>query len=121
MEKIRFIAHEGQQILLHELAGCGAADYLDSLKLATDIMRSQPESSVLVLVDVTNMQFGAEIAQATKEYVELSKSRIRAVAVIGISGFYESMLMFAAKAAQKKIEVFRDIERAKSWLIAEAN
>ncbi len=55
--RIRWITHEGQQVLLVDLSYCSPENIESLVAQAVETIRSQPLGSVLVLADFTTVQF----------------------------------------------------------------
>jgi hypothetical protein len=117
MERVRFVSHNEKRILLHDFSNCDSREFATALKQATTMIGSQAGVSHLVLVDVTGLRIDPEIIGAAKTYIENSKDYVRAVAVVGLTGFQESMFTYAVAATKKQIASFRDLAEAKAWLI----
>jgi len=120
MERVRFVIHNQQQILLHDLSGCDSSEFVSALKLGARMILAEPDRTHLVLVDVSGMSFGPEIIGAAKEYIEMSKDVVKAVAVVGLNGFQESMFTYAVSASRRQISAFRDHGQAKDWLLMQS-
>ena len=117
MERVKFITHKWRQILLVDFSHCSVDEALQIIHEAKEIIRSQPESSMLVLTDVTNGRYNLEVIERLKEFTAGNKPYVRASAVVGLDGLkkvvYNAVIMFS----RRKISVFDDIEQAKDWLI----
>ena len=53
IDRARFIAHQGKQILLVDLSNCSAAEVEKILRGLPDVVTTRPRSSVLALTDFT--------------------------------------------------------------------
>ena len=61
-DRIRFMSHEGKQILLVDLSYCPAAEVEEILRALPDVVTKQPRGSVLILSDFTGAS-GALMSQ----------------------------------------------------------
>jgi hypothetical protein len=119
MERVKFIKHNWRQILLLDFSGCSVDEAIKTIAEASEIIRSQPESSVSILTDVTGARYNLEVVEKLKVFTSGNKPYVRASAVVGLDGLgkivYNAVIMFS----KRKISVFEDIEKAKDWLIEE--
>jgi hypothetical protein len=117
MERVKFIKHNWRQILLLDFSGCSVDEALKTIAEASEIIRSQAESSLLILTDVTNARYNLEVVEKLKDFTDANTPYVRASAVVGLDGLkkivYNAVIMFS----KRKINVFEDIEKAKDWLI----
>jgi hypothetical protein len=122
MERTRFVEHEGKQLLFVDFAGLtDKAEALAAIAESRAFVAEQPEASLLTLTDVTDMEFDEEIAKALWELMRHNKKRVRAGAVVGLSGERQQDLYdLLTHQARRDLPVFENEEEARAWLIAEA-
>ena len=117
MERVRFITHKWRQILLVDFSHCSVDEALQTMDEAKEIIRSQPEFSLLVLTNVTNGRYNLDVIEKLKEFTAGNKPFVRASAVVGLDALkkviYNTVVMFT----KRTFSVFDDIEEAKEWLI----
>jgi hypothetical protein len=117
MERVNFIAHKWRQLLFIDFSHCSEKEALDIMEEANAIIRSQPESSLLILTDVTGARYNLEVVEKLKQFTRDNTPYVRASAVVGLDGLkkvvYNAVIMFS----RRKISVFDDTEQAKDWLI----
>jgi hypothetical protein len=66
-ERIRFITHEGKQILLVDFTNCPAREVEQVARHVPNYVTVQPRGSVLVLADFTGAPIDREAIRAMKE------------------------------------------------------
>lgn len=117
MERAKFIKHDWRQIFLLDFSGCSVDEAIQAITEASEIIRSQPADSLLILTDVTGARYNLEVVEKLKDFTIANKPYVKASAVIGLDGLkkivYNAVMMFS----NRKITVFEDIETAKAWLI----
>jgi hypothetical protein len=57
LDRVRFITHQGKQILLVDLSHCSAAEIEQVLRELPDIVTARPRGSVLIFSDFTAASF----------------------------------------------------------------
>ena len=67
MDRVRFITHQGQQILLIDLTKCSSGEVMQIAAEAQRIVTAQPSKSVLALSDLTGAQFSRDAVTRMKE------------------------------------------------------
>lgn len=117
MERVKFIKHEWKQILLLDFSNGSVDEVIKAIAKASDTIRLQPKSSLLILTDVTNARYNLEVVEKLKDFTSANTPYVRASAVVGLDGLkkivYNAVIMFS----KRRISVFEDIEKAKDWLI----
>ncbi len=116
-EKVKFIEHKGKQILFINMADLLEDDILQIIERAKQIIRSQPEKSVLTLTDVTHARYNAKVVSAMQEYVKGNKPYIKAAAVIGINPIKRIIFNKIIEFSQREIFAFENMEKAMDWLV----
>jgi hypothetical protein len=67
-ERIRFVGHQGKQILLVDLSQCPAATVGEVVRKLPDVVSTQPLRSVLILADFTGEDIPPEFRQDMSRY-----------------------------------------------------
>jgi len=116
MNRVRFIDHDGKQILLLDFSFCDVGQAFETMKEAKNIVKNQAENSLRVLTDVTDAKFDTKLTDAMKEFAAHNKPYVRASAVVGVTGLkkiiYDAILLFS----KRHIATFNDADSAKAWL-----
>lgn len=116
-KRVRFITHEGKDILFLNFSNCKADEVVTTIHHAKQIISSRPENSLLTLTDVTDARFNEEVGQSMKEFTAHNKPYVKASAVVGITGLKRIIFSAVVRFSQRNITAFDDIEEAKSWLV----
>ena len=119
MERIRFFAHEGKQILLVDLSNCTASEVEQTTRKVPDYVTIQPRGSVLILTDFAGASFDRDALIAMKESAVFDKPFVKKSALIGTESlprdFYEAMKTFS----RRELPTFETREEALAWLVRE--
>ena len=71
MDRVRFIEYRGTPILLSDLSGIRETpDLQRAVRLGGELLRAQPPRSVLVLVDVTGVEYSVESFAIVQDALE---------------------------------------------------
>ena len=120
MKRVKYIYHNVRQILFLDFSGCKVEDFQTIIKEAEKLIRAEPPYSVLTLTDVTGAKYNLEVTQALKEFVKGNKPFVKAGAVVGLDALkkiiYNSVMHFSGR----NLLAFDNIEKAKDWLVEEA-
>lgn len=117
MDRVRFVTHQGKQILLVDYTGCTRQTLLDILKERERIVMAQPKGSVLTLVDLTGVETSKEVNDEVKKVAVRERDRVKRAAIVGIESvpkvLFESVKTFAAR----DYHTFATREEAMDWLV----
>lgn len=113
---VSFINHKGKKILLIDFSGRKAEEVINIIAEAKELIKKQPEKSLLTLTDGTNTRFDPKVAEGLKEFAAHNKPYVRAGAVVGITGIVKIVYNAVMKFSGRNLPAFDDIETAKDWL-----
>ncbi|HZS03795.1 MAG TPA: hypothetical protein VFD58_02890 [Blastocatellia bacterium] len=116
MERVRFITHNGRQILSIDFSSCSPEEMLRHMQEAQQMIAAQPQGSVLTLTDVTNAHYNREVSAALKAYTSANKPYVRAAAIVGVTGMREVILNAIILFTRRNFSLFSHPEDAKEWL-----
>jgi len=116
-ERIKFLKHEGKDILFLNFADCRSNDVLRIIDEAKQVIGTQPEGSLLTLMDMTNARFNEVVTERMKDFTTHNKPYVKAAAIIGISGIkkiiFETVMMFS----RRMIHICYNTNEAKGWSV----
>ena len=117
MDRLRFITHQGRQILLIDLTNCSAEDVM---KIAGEVQRmvtAQPRDSTLSLSDLTGAQFSRSAFTRMKEVAVFNRPYVKRAAIVGGESlpkvFYEALKTFS----RREFPRFQTRQEAMDWLV----
>jgi hypothetical protein len=114
--RIRFITHQGKQILLVDLSKCSATEVETIIRELPDIVTTRPRSSVLILSDFSGASFDQEAIRAMKESAVFDKPYIKKSAWVGAENFPEDFAESIRSFSRREFPVFTTREEALTWL-----
>jgi hypothetical protein len=117
-DRIRFITHQGKQILLVDLSSCSAAQVNEIVRALPELVTTRPRNSVLILSDFTGASFDEEALRVMKETAVFDKPYIKKSAWVGaenLKAFSEKMRSFS----RRDFPAFETREEGLTWLVKE--
>jgi hypothetical protein len=121
MDYVRFVTHQGKQILFIDLTNCTAEKVIERLPEVQRIVTAQPRNSVLTLSDLTGVQFNRAAITRMKEVAVFDRPYVKRAALVGTQSlpkvFYQGLKTFS----QREFSRFNTREAAMDWLVREEN
>jgi hypothetical protein len=119
MDRVRFLTHQGKQILFTDVTNCAAEEVVELLTEAQRIVTAQPRNSVLSLGDLTGAEFSRAAVTRLKEVAVFDRPYVKRAALVGAQSlpkvFYEALKIFS----QREFRRFKTREEAMDWLVGE--
>ena len=119
MDRVRFLTHQGKQVLLVDYSGCARQTVLDILKERASIVLAQPPGSVLLLVDVTGSQFSKDEIEEVKKVAVRERDRVKRAAVVGVESVPKVLVNAVQTFAVRDYHPCPTREAALDWLVQE--
>ena len=115
-ERIRFIKHRGQAILLIDFSGLTGDEILPIVNEVQRKIAPLPANSALTLADFTGAHIDKAVAMRMKEVLVLDRPHVKRSAWVGTESlpkvFYENFKSFS----QRDFPTFPTREQAMDWL-----
>jgi len=120
MNRVRFIEHKGQRVLLFDYSNLtDEREMLIVIARRKKVVSEQPPASLLTLADVTGARFSREAMEKAKEAAVLDLPFVKRAAVVGATtGRQQAQLEAAEMFAMRQWTRFDTREQALDWLIA---
>jgi hypothetical protein len=116
-ERIRFITHEGKQILLVDFTNCPAREVEQIARSVPNYVTVQPRGSVLALGDFSGASIDVEAIRAMKESAVFDKPYIKRSAWVGAEKFPEVFYENLRSFSRREFPTFKTRQEALSWLV----
>ncbi len=118
-ERIRFIIHNGQRILLVDLSNCSAEEVTAGARLVPSYTATEPRGSLLLLADFTGAKFDKTSLTALKEATAYDQPHLKRSAWVGVDSlpkvFYDNIRSFS----HREIPTFSTRAEALEYLVAD--
>src|SRR5260370_8555494 len=115
-DRIRFITHQGKQILLVDLSNCSTAEVETIIRAVPGVVTTRPRASVLVLSDFTGASFDEEAIRAMKETAVFDKPYVKRSAGVGAENFPALFFEAVLDSSRRHFPAFKTREEALAWL-----
>ena len=118
MERVRWIEHKGKRILFEDMSGLqNPTDIYAVSDASTALVCEQPNSSVLMITDVTGARYNPSVINRLKENTKLTNPYMKAYAVLGITGLTRIVLQSVVRFTGQDSRACSSLEEAKEWLV----
>lgn len=118
-ERLRFVRHKGQEILLFDLSHCSPKEMLLLLDQIAALVSQHERGSLLILSDFTGTHIDKRVATRAKEVLVLDRPYVKKAAWVGTDHlpnvFYENFKTFS----QRDLPRFKTREEAMEWLVTD--
>jgi hypothetical protein len=118
-DRIRFITHKGNQILLIDATNCSPKQLEEMSRLVPSYVTAEPKGSVLLLADVTGAKLDKKAMELLKPALVLDRPHVKRSAWVGTESipkvFFEQLKAFS----QRDLPSFKTREEALEWLVEE--
>lgn len=118
-ERIRFIRHRGQPVLMVDVSNCSSAEMIELSRVVPAYLSEQPQNSVLLLADFTGAKVDKAAFESMKQAAVFDRPHLKRSAWVGTEGlpkvFYENLKAFS----QRELPLFKTREEALDWLVAD--
>jgi len=118
-ERIRFITHKGEQVLLVDVSNCISTDMIKLARMVPNYLAAEPRGSVLLLADFTGSKFDKAAVESLKQATVYDRPHLKRSAWVGTEAlpkiFYENIKSFS----QRDLPTFKTRDEALEWLVAE--
>jgi hypothetical protein len=118
-ERIRFITHKGQRILLVDLSNCTAEEVAAAARLVPSYTAPEQKGSLLLLGDFTGAKVDKNALTALKEATAYDQPRVKRSAWVGTEAlpkvFYDNIKAFS----HRDLPTFTTREEALEFLVSD--
>ncbi len=116
-EKVKFIEHRGQRILVQDLTNSASVEEnIGIFDRTREIILAQPPKSVLLFTNVTNAHYSTEAVDHMKKFSLTVGPYIKASAATGVSGIKRIVFQSLLKLTGREIKLFETAGEAMDWL-----
>jgi hypothetical protein len=118
-DRIRFIEHEGKQILLCDFSNANAHEMQLLLEYVRVMVAKHPRESLLTLSDYTDSTVDHTVATRIKEVLTLDRPFVKRAAWVGTDSIPHAFMENFHTFSQREITTFKTREEAMDWLVKE--
>jgi len=118
MDRIRFVTHRDQRVLLLDFSACTAEEVAELADRVPEVVGREPLKSLLVLTDFGGAEFSRETVERIKIATALDRPHIKRSAWVGAEKLpktlYDSIRSFSAR----EFPVFASRDEALEYLVS---
>jgi hypothetical protein len=118
-DRIRFIEHQGKQILFVDFSDCAADQVSSIVEGVVDEVGEHPRGSVLILADFTRAQVDKPAAEHIKKALVMDRPYVKKAAWVGTDSLPHVFFQNFQTFSQRQITRFATREEAMDWLASE--
>jgi len=115
-DHIRFITHQGKQILLIDVSNCSTAQVEQIFRAVPELVTSRPRGSVLILSDFSGASIDQESIRIMKETAVFDKPYVKKSAWTGAENLPQGLAESLGTFSRRDFHVFETREQALEWL-----
>ena len=120
MKEISSFNYKGKEILLMDVSHFRLherEEFNRIVDLAKKAIQTKPLKSVLIITDVTDTTYDADIVKTFKEYAKHNNPYVKASALVGLSGMQKVIFFTIRTFTGRDFYIAKDVEDAQEWLI----
>jgi hypothetical protein len=115
--RIRFITHQGNQILSVDLSHSSAAEVAEVMRELPETVTTHPRGSLLILSDFTGASIDEEAMRVMKETAVFDKPYVKKSAWVGAGNFPPEFVDMLRSFSRREFPAFKSREEALAWLV----
>lgn len=120
-ERVHFIMHEGQQVLIIDLTDAGPDEIINVSNHTVGIVTAQPKGSLLLLADFTRARLNREAITRLKEVVTRDAPHIKRSAWVGVEHLGDVWYTAVKRFSTRSLPAFNTREDGLRWLTSADN
>jgi len=118
-DRIHFIEHKGEQILLLDFSHATAPQMLLLLEYVRITVAQHARESVVILADYEDAEVDHTVAMKIKEVLALDRPFVKKSAWVGSEHIAHAFMENFQSFSQREIVTFKSREEALDWLVEE--
>jgi hypothetical protein len=118
-DRIKFIEHQGKQILFLDFSHASAHEMQLLLAHVRVVVAQHSRESLVTLADYTSATVDHAVATRIKEVLTLDRPFVKKTAWVGTESIPHAFMENFQSFSQREIATFETREEAMDWLVAE--
>ena len=113
-DRVRFITHQGKQVLSVGLSGCSSAEVEEVMRGLPDTVTTNPRGSLLILVDYSGAFVDEEAMRVIRETAVFDKPYVKKSASVAARKIPSELV---EKFSRRELPAFKSRGEALAWLV----
>ena len=118
MERIRFVTHQNQRILLLDFTGCSSEEVADISDQVPAIVTKEPSDSVLVVADFSGAEFSREAVEHIKIATAFDRAFVKRAAWVLTHNLPQTLYDSVRSFSAREFPIFATREEALDYLVS---
>lgn len=118
MDRVRFIKHKEQRILLVDFTDCSPGELSEIADTAPGTIAQEPMGTVLLLADFSHSQFTREAFEHVKVGAALNRPRVKRSAWVLTENLPKALQDSVRSFSAREIPIFSTREEALEYLVS---
>ena len=119
MERIRFVSHRDQRVLLLDFTNCSAEDVATIAEHVPGRVKSEPLGSVLVVADFTGAEFNRDAVEEIKISTAVDRPHIKRAAWVLTDNLPKTLYESICNFSGRDFAVFHSRQEALDYVVSE--
>jgi hypothetical protein len=118
MDRVRFITHQGKQVLLLDYSHLSdEAEMLAMVEQRKRLVTAQPKGSVLTVADLTGARFTKDAITRIKEANVYDQPFVRRAALVGVQPQHQAQVEAVETFSHHQHARFATLAEALDWIV----
>lgn len=118
MDRVRFVTHRDQRILLADFTGCSAEEVATTADLVQGTVTGEPLGSVLLLADFSGAEFTRNAVERIKVAAAFDRPHIRRAAWVHTETLPKALFDSIRSFSAREFPTFATQEEAMDYLVS---
>ena len=118
MDRIRFVTHRGQRILLLDFTDSSPEEVADLADRVPEVITREPQHSVLAVTDFTGAQFSRDAVEHMKVAAALDRPHVKRAAWIGADNLPKALYDAIRRFSARDFPIFSTREEALDYVVS---
>ncbi len=118
MDRIRFVIHNGQRILLVDCTNCEADELTELADRVPDIVTQEPLGSLLIAADFTGADFSREAVEHIKIAAACDRPHVKRAAWVLTGNMPKALFDSIRSFSARELPVFGSLNEALDYLVS---
>lgn len=118
MDRIRFVTHREQRVLLLDFAKCTAEEVAELADEVPDVVTREPEGTVLALADFSGTEFSRDAVEHIKVATAIDRPHIKRAAWVCAEKLPKALYDSIRNFSGRDFPIFESREAALDYLVS---